>query len=218
MPRLPIPGSDEGSWGQILNDYLSAAHKTDGSLKANSVTADAIAPGAITVAEIQNDTITEDKLDPIVQSKLNTGGGTPGATGATGPSGTQGPVGATGVVGATGPQGVPGNPGVDGATGPSGPTGVAGATGETGATGSQGPAGTAGATGATGPAGATTIDGISGLQAALDSKPNTNTLAVVATSGDYTDLVNAPVVPTITVSDTAPSSPSVGDVWIDIGS
>lgn len=33
MSRLPIPGSDDGQWGQILNDYLSVAHEADGSLK-----------------------------------------------------------------------------------------------------------------------------------------------------------------------------------------
>jgi len=34
MTRLPIPGSDDGSWGDILNDFLSQAHNSDGSLKA----------------------------------------------------------------------------------------------------------------------------------------------------------------------------------------
>ena len=47
MTRLPTPGSDEGQWGQILNDYLSAAHKTDGTLKANVVTADTIQPAHV---------------------------------------------------------------------------------------------------------------------------------------------------------------------------
>ena len=31
--RLPNPGGDTGSWGTILNDYLSQAHQADGSLK-----------------------------------------------------------------------------------------------------------------------------------------------------------------------------------------
>ncbi len=31
--RLPTPGSDDGTWGDILNDFLSQAHNTDGSLK-----------------------------------------------------------------------------------------------------------------------------------------------------------------------------------------
>lgn len=33
MSRLPNPGADEGTWGEILNDYLSVAHTSDGSLK-----------------------------------------------------------------------------------------------------------------------------------------------------------------------------------------
>lgn len=33
MARLPQPGGDKGNWGNILNDYLSAAHNPDGSLK-----------------------------------------------------------------------------------------------------------------------------------------------------------------------------------------
>ncbi|MEJ0073519.1 MAG: glycosyl hydrolase family 28-related protein [Candidatus Saccharibacteria bacterium] len=32
-PRLPIPGSDDGTWGNILNDFLDVEHNTDGSLK-----------------------------------------------------------------------------------------------------------------------------------------------------------------------------------------
>ena len=35
--RLPTPGSDNGTWGTILNNFLSAAHNSDGTLK-NSVT------------------------------------------------------------------------------------------------------------------------------------------------------------------------------------
>lgn len=33
MPRLPIPGSDTGNWGEILNEFLEQAHEGDGSLK-----------------------------------------------------------------------------------------------------------------------------------------------------------------------------------------
>lgn len=33
MIRLPIPGSDDGSWGKILNDFLAVEHSDDGSLK-----------------------------------------------------------------------------------------------------------------------------------------------------------------------------------------
>jgi hypothetical protein len=33
MTRLPNPGSDDGTWGTLLNDFLSVAHNTDGTLK-----------------------------------------------------------------------------------------------------------------------------------------------------------------------------------------
>ncbi len=36
MARLPIPGSDNGTWGTLLNDYLSQAHNSDGTLKVGS--------------------------------------------------------------------------------------------------------------------------------------------------------------------------------------
>ncbi|MEX0748739.1 MAG: hypothetical protein WD467_03520 [Candidatus Saccharimonadales bacterium] len=33
MPRLPIPGSDEGTWGDLLNEFLEVEHSADGTLK-----------------------------------------------------------------------------------------------------------------------------------------------------------------------------------------
>lgn len=47
MARLPMPGQDSGKWGDILNDFLTTIHNADGSLKENSVTATALAPGAV---------------------------------------------------------------------------------------------------------------------------------------------------------------------------
>jgi hypothetical protein len=37
VPRLPVVGSDDGTWGTVLNDFLDVAHDTDGSLKDASV-------------------------------------------------------------------------------------------------------------------------------------------------------------------------------------
>lgn len=37
MSRLPTVNSDDGTWGGILNDFLSQAHNADGSLKGASV-------------------------------------------------------------------------------------------------------------------------------------------------------------------------------------
>jgi hypothetical protein len=39
MSRLPIPGQDDGTWGNILNDYLSQSLNRDGTLKTSSVSA-----------------------------------------------------------------------------------------------------------------------------------------------------------------------------------
>ncbi|HSD56516.1 MAG TPA: glycosyl hydrolase family 28-related protein [Candidatus Saccharimonadales bacterium] len=39
MARLPIPGSDDGSWGTILNDFLTVSHNADGTLKSAEVSA-----------------------------------------------------------------------------------------------------------------------------------------------------------------------------------
>lgn len=82
MPRLPIPGQDSGTWGNILNEFLETSHNSDGSIKPSAVPAGATGPQGPTGA-----------TGPI------------GATGA----GTQGATGATGIQGATGPsgQGVP---------------------------------------------------------------------------------------------------------------
>lgn len=33
MTRLPLPGSDDGKWGDILNDFLLREHNEDGTLK-----------------------------------------------------------------------------------------------------------------------------------------------------------------------------------------
>ena len=74
MARLPIPGGDAGGWGQILNDYLAQIHKADGTLKDDIVTSSAIAPNAITATAIQDGSISESKLDPGSQAKLNSGG------------------------------------------------------------------------------------------------------------------------------------------------
>ena len=37
MARLPLPGGDDGTWGTILNDYLTQVHNADGTLKADAV-------------------------------------------------------------------------------------------------------------------------------------------------------------------------------------
>ena len=214
MTRLPVPGSDEGSWGQILNDFLVAAHNSDGSIK--------------------NGVVAEQALAADVKTKLNNIAGQQGATGpqgATGASGPQGPAGAqgatgVGATGATGAQGVAGTQGATGAigatgagatgaTGPQGPAGPGG--GATGATGPQGTAGSAGAagatgatgagaTGATGAQGATGPQGPAGSGSAWNFRTVTNTDATAA-AGDF--IIAEPLTVGITITLPAPSANAV---------
>lgn len=37
--RLPVPGSDNGTWGYVLNDFLGVAHNADGTLIGSAVSA-----------------------------------------------------------------------------------------------------------------------------------------------------------------------------------
>ncbi len=36
MARLPIPGQDIGTWGQVLNEFLNVGHNPDGTLKIST--------------------------------------------------------------------------------------------------------------------------------------------------------------------------------------
>jgi hypothetical protein len=40
MSRLPVPGSDDNTWGEILNDFLEVSHNSDGTVKADAITDD----------------------------------------------------------------------------------------------------------------------------------------------------------------------------------
>lgn len=52
MARLPVPGADEGTWGVILNDFLSLTHNNDGSLKSGTVSSSALANGSVTQSKL----------------------------------------------------------------------------------------------------------------------------------------------------------------------
>lgn len=52
MPRLPQPGSDDGTWGEILNEFLLTTHSTDGTLKPGIVTQPALAASSITPGKL----------------------------------------------------------------------------------------------------------------------------------------------------------------------
>lgn len=52
MARLPQPGSDEGTWGQVLNDFLAVSHDTAGNIKTNAIDSTAIQDSSITEAKL----------------------------------------------------------------------------------------------------------------------------------------------------------------------
>lgn len=90
MPRLPKPGADAGQWGDILNDFLSQSHDTDGTLRDNvvgvsqlqdnaitnvqladnSVQATTLADGAVTSTKIADGAVTNTHLDSTTKASL----------------------------------------------------------------------------------------------------------------------------------------------------
>lgn len=61
MARLPIPGADNGTWGDVLNAYLAQAHNADGTLKS----------GVVGAGQIQDGVIPTTKLDASTQSAIS---------------------------------------------------------------------------------------------------------------------------------------------------
>jgi lysophospholipase L1-like esterase len=62
MSRLPVPGSDNGVWGIVLNDFLSVVHSSDGTLVGNSVGESQLATGSVTTAALAEGSISSPKL------------------------------------------------------------------------------------------------------------------------------------------------------------
>ncbi|MBI1856896.1 hypothetical protein HY003_01905 [Candidatus Saccharibacteria bacterium] len=60
MARLPTPGSDNGTWGDILNGYLRSSHNEDGTLKS----------GVVGVGQLQDNSVTIAKLDTSTKASL----------------------------------------------------------------------------------------------------------------------------------------------------
>lgn len=58
MARLPTVGSDSGTWGTVLNDFLSVSNNNDGTLKSGIVTSTQLASGAVTSAKISTGAVT----------------------------------------------------------------------------------------------------------------------------------------------------------------
>lgn len=72
MARLPIPGSDSGQWGTILNDFLSQAHDSAGALAANSVGSSQIQADSVTGAKIPTNAVgtTHIQTNAVTSTKI----------------------------------------------------------------------------------------------------------------------------------------------------
>ena len=194
MARLPSPGSDQGQWGAILNEFLNVEHNSDGTLKASgSIGSRYVKPSA---------GIPETDLDASVRTKLNTVG-----------NGGSGTVTSASITDAT-------TTGRDVLTA----TDAANARSVIGAGTSNLTLGATASTAAAGNHAHTKADISLGnvdntsdankpvstaTQAALNLKATASTLSAVAYSGSYADLSNRPTIPTVTGTNTGDQTLSV---------
>ncbi len=70
MARLPQPGADSGTWGGILNDYLTQSLDADGLLKANTVGTTQIQANAITTTQLAPNSVSPSTVQDLPQSKI----------------------------------------------------------------------------------------------------------------------------------------------------
>lgn len=59
--RLPTPGGDDGTWGDVLNNFLDVSHNPDGTLSSATVG----------TSQIQNNAVTNAQLDSPTQSAVS---------------------------------------------------------------------------------------------------------------------------------------------------
>jgi len=71
MARLPVPGSDDNVWGDILNTYLSQSLAADGTIKADTISDTQLAPNSVTTSALAVGAVAETQLSTAVQTKLN---------------------------------------------------------------------------------------------------------------------------------------------------
>lgn len=73
MARLPVPGSDTGTWGDILNEFLLVSHAPDGTISASTVSN---APsGTISATTVQGaiDELATEKVSVAATSTIGFG-------------------------------------------------------------------------------------------------------------------------------------------------
>ena len=74
MARLPIPGADDGTWGDILNNYLSIEHNSDGTQKTLNIAKGGT--GATTVEGARSNLGINSNIPLYIQGS-NPGGSSP---------------------------------------------------------------------------------------------------------------------------------------------
>ena len=67
--RLPIPGGDNGTWGDILNSFLDVSHNSDGTIKDSAIGSSQLQAGSVTITQLDSTVqSTLSKADGSVQS------------------------------------------------------------------------------------------------------------------------------------------------------
>lgn len=66
MARLPQPKSDEGTWGDILNEYLLVSHNNDGTVKSGAVT-----KADVGLSNVNNTSDASKPISTATQTALN---------------------------------------------------------------------------------------------------------------------------------------------------
>lgn len=74
MARLPQPGADDGTWGNILNEYLQTSLNADGTIKPEATPVSSVAgrTGAVTLVEGDISNLTADLASKVT---VTAGGG-----------------------------------------------------------------------------------------------------------------------------------------------
>ncbi len=202
--RLPIPGSDQGTWGQILNDFLSNAHNSDGSLKNQVVTQDSLSAGVATPGQI----LASNGTQLVWTSPTTVADAT---------TSTKGVVQLTGdLAGTAASPTVPGLATKANTVHTHAITDVTGLQTALNNKADSSALSNYALTSSLSNYALTSSLANYALTSSLSNYALTSSLATVAQSGSYNDLSNKPSIPPIIVSSVAPSSPSVGDMWVDL--
>lgn len=81
MARLPVSGSDDGTWGNVLNEFLRVAHNADGTLKSSTLAGQEFSRGATLIDPVvSNVVVWQAPFDCVVMKVSAYRAGGAGAT------------------------------------------------------------------------------------------------------------------------------------------